>query len=297
MHAGGIDRPLFMTDGRVPNYNWRGLVESSSWADGAPADCSIMTGTCTTIAWPGKVGVYMKPGPGGSTSNAAQWVGNVIQNGAGSTGLLFRRNRSFDPSTGQFTQQDPIGLAGGLNLYGYANGDPINLSDPFGLCPPADSNTDDCQSDANGKQKASYCPAGTSGTPPNCTSVATGAAAAGSCPNVSSQEWDLGQQAIALTTGTEEAFLISRNGSVQRADGPDWIKTGSSIGPSTSWPASSKTFIHSHPSGGGISPGDVGVAERTGIRIVSAGVSTSRYGSAQRGQAPVSCNMPARPNP
>jgi uncharacterized protein RhaS with RHS repeats len=36
---------------------------------------------------------------------------------------------------GQFTQEDPIGLAGGLNLYGFANGDPINFSDPFGLCP------------------------------------------------------------------------------------------------------------------------------------------------------------------
>jgi uncharacterized protein RhaS with RHS repeats len=32
-----------------------------------------------------------------------------------------------------FTQEDPIGIAGGLNLYGYANGDPINFSDPFGL--------------------------------------------------------------------------------------------------------------------------------------------------------------------
>jgi hypothetical protein len=26
-------------------------------------------------------------------------------------------------------------LAGGLNLYGYADGDPVNMSDPFGLCP------------------------------------------------------------------------------------------------------------------------------------------------------------------
>jgi uncharacterized protein RhaS with RHS repeats len=41
---------------------------------------------------------------------------------------------------GLYTQQDPIGIAGGLNLYGYAGGDPINFSDPFGLrpCDPPD---------------------------------------------------------------------------------------------------------------------------------------------------------------
>ncbi|RMF01967.1 MAG: RHS repeat-associated core domain-containing protein, partial [Alphaproteobacteria bacterium] len=50
--------------------------------------------------------------------------------------LLYRRNRYYDPQTGQFTQEDPIGIAGGLNLYGYANGDPVNFGDPFGLCPP-----------------------------------------------------------------------------------------------------------------------------------------------------------------
>ena len=43
----------------------------------------------------------------------------------------------MQPATesGHFTQTDPIGIAGGLNTYGYANGDPINFSDPFGLTP------------------------------------------------------------------------------------------------------------------------------------------------------------------
>jgi len=40
----------------------------------------------------------------------------------------------YDPNTGIFTQEDPIGLAGGLNLYGFASGDPVNFSDPYGLC-------------------------------------------------------------------------------------------------------------------------------------------------------------------
>lgn len=36
---------------------------------------------------------------------------------------------------GQFTQPDPIGIVGGLNSYGFAAGDPVSYSDPYGLCP------------------------------------------------------------------------------------------------------------------------------------------------------------------
>jgi RHS repeat-associated protein len=47
---------------------------------------------------------------------------------------VYRRERVYDPASGRFTQEDPIGLAGGLNLYGFAGGDPVNFSDPLGLC-------------------------------------------------------------------------------------------------------------------------------------------------------------------
>jgi RHS repeat-associated protein len=63
------------------------------------------------------------------------WIGSLPANGKGDAGLAYRRNRFFDPASGRFTQEDPIGIGGGLNLYGFAGGDPVNFSDPFGLCP------------------------------------------------------------------------------------------------------------------------------------------------------------------
>jgi len=48
------------------------------------------------------------------------------------TGLHDNTFRFFDPDVGRFTQTDPIGLAGGLNLYQYAP-NPIGWIDPWGL--------------------------------------------------------------------------------------------------------------------------------------------------------------------
>jgi RHS repeat-associated protein len=44
------------------------------------------------------------------------------------------RNRAYNPSLGRFMQPDPIGTDGGINLYEYAAGDPINKTDPMGTC-------------------------------------------------------------------------------------------------------------------------------------------------------------------
>ena len=52
------------------------------------------------------------------------------------TGLHYNTLRFYDPDIGRFTTQDPIGLAGGMNLYAYGT-NPITWIDPLGLagCP------------------------------------------------------------------------------------------------------------------------------------------------------------------
>ncbi len=44
-------------------------------------------------------------------------------------------HRYYDPETGRYISADPIGLAGGINLYGYTGNDPVNWIDPWGLSP------------------------------------------------------------------------------------------------------------------------------------------------------------------
>ena len=81
-----------------------------------------------------------------SASVKRWWQGSLISDKEDATRVLYRRNRYYDPNSGRFTQEDPVGLAGGLNLYGFAAGDPVNYSDPFGLCPPVNRETWDCGS-------------------------------------------------------------------------------------------------------------------------------------------------------
>jgi len=48
------------------------------------------------------------------------------------SGLHYNRHRYYNPNTGQFINQDPIGLSGGINNYQYAP-NPTGWVDPFGL--------------------------------------------------------------------------------------------------------------------------------------------------------------------
>jgi RHS repeat-associated protein len=115
-----------------PIYDWQGHAKEGTLANGAAASKDSVFGTplYAQPPWIDLADNYHRVQTG-----ADAWWGKVATENADGSGLLYRRHRYYDPNSGQFTQEDPIGLAGGLSAYGFANGDPVNYSDPFGLCP------------------------------------------------------------------------------------------------------------------------------------------------------------------
>jgi RHS repeat-associated protein len=88
-------------------------------------------GGCVNVLWPAPIrGAYHQ-----GDATGGDWVGSLVPGMQDASGLLYKRNRYYNPQTGQFTQPDPIGIAGGLNTYGFAEGDPVSFDDPYGHCP------------------------------------------------------------------------------------------------------------------------------------------------------------------
>ncbi len=141
VHGLTLDRPLglirigyvepsnvvFPPMGIIPHWTWRGVPDFPSFDDGRASRC--IGSACAQVIFPAGLTPFLR-----SYYRATAWFGTLVDLKRDGSGQQYKRNRYYDPNTGRFTQEDPIGLAGGLNSYGFANGDPVNYSDPFGLC-------------------------------------------------------------------------------------------------------------------------------------------------------------------
>ena len=127
----------------------------------APAEqVNLTNGNVTYLITDSLGSVRGTVGPGGNltgTSNYDAWGNPEGSSGitaitpfgyAGgytdTTGLIYLINRYYDPATAQFISLDPL-LAQTLQPYAYADGDPVNATDPSGeSLPPAGGSHDPC---------------------------------------------------------------------------------------------------------------------------------------------------------
>jgi RHS repeat-associated protein len=111
----------------VPWWDVRGHVSGVKYRT-AEGCLTLSPDRCMNVYIPNAWFAYGRAGvvPSG-------WQGTLLNDKEDATGTFYRRAREYDPITGRFTQEDPIGLAGGMNMYGFAAGDPVDYADPFGL--------------------------------------------------------------------------------------------------------------------------------------------------------------------
>ena len=74
----------------------------------------------------------------GGIQNWKTWIGGQsVQDETADTDLYLMGHRWYSASAGgRFLSRDPIGFAGGMNLYSYSANSPVDMVDPEGLRPP-----------------------------------------------------------------------------------------------------------------------------------------------------------------
>lgn len=77
----------------------------------------------------------ISPMSGGPASPKSFVGGLSVNDDTGDSGLYLMGHRFYDPTLGRFLNRDPIGHAGGLNLFSYAANNPSTLTDHTGLQP------------------------------------------------------------------------------------------------------------------------------------------------------------------
>jgi RHS repeat-associated protein len=113
-----------------------GVDTKFSVYDATGARYVIADATRSTVAVLSSSGVLSKPftySPFGETEGSAADQFAYTGRDQDLPDLYYFRARYYKPSSGRFISEDPLGIAGGANIYGYAGGNPLQFNDPYGL--------------------------------------------------------------------------------------------------------------------------------------------------------------------
>ena len=130
-HGPGIDNPLIMERDLDASGTFTATERFTYHADGLGSITELTDSAGVVV----QTYVYDSYGQiaqqTGTLANPFTYAGREFD---AESGLYFYRARYYDPHTGRFTQEDPVGFAaGGINLYAYVNGNPVSFMDPWGL--------------------------------------------------------------------------------------------------------------------------------------------------------------------
>ena len=117
----------------------------------------VLTDDTQAIAWKAVYTPFGKAVPSIQTvDNPFRFPGQYYDT---ETGLHYNYFRYYNPQTGRYITPDPIGLEGGINLFAYVAGNPVNSIDPLGLWFDGMNvaNNPANKVDRNGLQSSSQC--------------------------------------------------------------------------------------------------------------------------------------------
>lgn len=129
-HGPGVDDPIFGI-GQASN----GVLKELYWVtDGAGRQYAVSQADGTWDSQLEEVSGWFGWRQAGGVKNSEGYDAGR-QESSDVPAVSFFRNRVYDQQAGRWTQEDPTGVAGGVNLYQYSGNNPVSYSDPFGLWP------------------------------------------------------------------------------------------------------------------------------------------------------------------